>query len=84
MQWRRGLGGIWDIGLDGMIGGNGSYVEDQGNGVRDIDKAPAIKALLDYLGQMPGIQLLLVTPGLIFPCWNTVRLVWRWGTEERK
>lgn len=21
---------IWDIGLDGMIGGNGSYVEDQG------------------------------------------------------
>lgn len=22
---------LWDIGLDGMIGGNGSYVEDQGN-----------------------------------------------------
>ena len=22
---------IWDIGLDGMIGGNGSYVEDHGN-----------------------------------------------------
>ena len=22
---------IWDIGLEGMIGGNGSYVEDHGN-----------------------------------------------------
>lgn len=24
---------IWDIGLDGMIGGNGSYVEDHGGAV---------------------------------------------------
>ncbi len=24
---------IWDIGLDGMIGGNGSYVEDNGNAI---------------------------------------------------
>lgn len=25
---------LWDIGLDGMIGGNGSYVEDQGKSSR--------------------------------------------------
>ena len=76
---------LWDIGLDGMIGGNGSYVEDGDTvvmhqlitaeqckhivdwlkstwggageialfgdlGVKDITKAHAIDALLEYLG----------------------------------
>lgn len=41
---------IWDIGLDGMIGGNGSYVEDHGNVVlhRLISKEES-KRIVDWL-----------------------------------
>ena len=41
---------IWDIGLDGMIGGNGSYVEDHGNVVlhRLISKEES-KNIVDWL-----------------------------------
>ncbi len=41
---------LWDIGLDGMIGGNGSYVEDEGNVVMHqlISKEQA-KHIVDWL-----------------------------------
>ncbi len=41
---------LWEIGLDGMIGGNGSYVEHQGKVVMHqlISKGDA-KAVVDWL-----------------------------------
>ncbi len=41
---------IWDIGLDGMIGGNGSYVEDHGHVVmHQLITAEQAKKIVDWL-----------------------------------
>lgn len=41
---------IWDIGLDGMIGGNGSYVEDQGHVVmHQLITAKQARHIVDWL-----------------------------------
>ena len=37
---------IWEIGLDGMIGGNGSYVEDHGHVVMHQMITPSSAAIL--------------------------------------
>ena len=41
---------LWDIGLDGMIGGNGSYVEDHGTVVlHQLITAAQCRAVVDWL-----------------------------------
>ena len=41
---------LWDIGLDGMIGGNGSYVEDHGNVVmHKLITAEQCRRIVDWL-----------------------------------
>lgn len=41
---------LWDIGLDGMIGGNGSYVEDHGNVVmHQLITLDQCKRIVDWL-----------------------------------
>lgn len=41
---------LWDIGLDGMIGGNGSYVEDQGHVVmHQLISREETKEIVDWL-----------------------------------
>ena len=41
---------IWDIGLDGMIGGNGSYVEDQGQVIlHQLISKDQCKRVVDWL-----------------------------------
>ena len=34
---------IWEMGLDGMIGGNGAYVEDDGQAIYDRNLDPAVE-----------------------------------------
>ena len=43
---------LWDIGLDGMIGGNGMYIEDNGSVIQDkkLDKEDVQKAV-DWLDE---------------------------------
>ena len=41
---------LWDIGLDGMIGGNGSYVEDQGQVVmHQVISPEQCRRIVDWL-----------------------------------
>lgn len=56
---------IWDMGLDGMIGGNGAYVEDAGEVVYDRNLDPATeREQVDWL-VTKGIGFYLETnPGL--------------------
>ena len=48
---------LWDIGLDGMIGGNGSYVEDGGHVVLHqlITKEQCVR-IVDYLHEK-GLEI---------------------------
>ena len=49
---------IWDIGLDGMIGGNGSYVEDQSKSVyhKKLSETEE-RAVVDWLHER-GLEFL--------------------------
>ena len=50
---------IWDIGLDGMIGGNGSYVEDSGEVIlHRLITEEQTKRIVDYLHQK-GLEFYL-------------------------
>ena len=51
---------IWDIGLDGMIGGNGSYVEDQSKSVyhKKLSETEE-RAVVDWLHER-GLEFLKV------------------------
>lgn len=41
---------LWEIGLDGMIGGNGSYVEDQGQVVmHQVISPEQCRRIVDWL-----------------------------------
>ncbi|MDO5518654.1 MAG: HAD family hydrolase [Clostridium sp.] len=57
---------LWDIGLDGMIGGNGSYVEDHDNVVMHqlITKEQCIKAI-DWLHER-GLEFYLESNNGLF------------------
>lgn len=57
---------LWDIGLDGMIGGNGSYVEDNGNIVMHqlITKQQCTK-VVDWLHQR-GLEFYLESNNGLF------------------
>lgn len=57
---------IWDIGLDGMIGGNGSYVEDQNHVVMHqmIDKEQC-KKIVDWL-HLHGLEFYLESNNGLF------------------
>ena len=56
---------IWEMGLDGMIGGNGAYVEDDGQAIYDRNLDPAVeREQVDWLVEK-GIGFYLETnPGL--------------------
>ena len=50
---------IWDIGLDGMIGGNGSYVEDNGHVVmHQLISADQCRRVVDWLHER-GLEFYL-------------------------
>ncbi len=57
---------IWDIGLDGMIGGNGSYVEDQAHVVMHqmLDKEQC-KKIVDWL-HLRGLEFYLESNNGLF------------------
>lgn len=61
---------LWGIGLDGMIGGNGSYVEHQGNVVMHqlISKEDA-KAVVDWLHER-GLEFYLESNNGLFASEN--------------
>ena len=50
---------LWDIGLDGMIGGNGSYVEDNGHVVmHQLITLEQCTAIVDWLHER-GLEFYL-------------------------
>lgn len=57
---------LWDIGVDGMVGGNGSYVEDAGEVVlhQTLD-AEQCRALVDWL-HLRGLEFYLETNAGLF------------------
>ena len=61
---------LWDIGLDGMIGGNGSYVEHQGQVIMHqlISKEDA-KAVVDWLHER-GLEFYLESNNGLFASEN--------------
>lgn len=57
---------IWDIGLDGMIGGNGSYVEDHGNVVmHQLITYDQCKRIVDWLHEK-GLEFYLESNNGLF------------------
>ncbi len=57
---------IWDIGLDGMIGGNGSYVEDNGEVVmHQLITAEQCKHIVDWLHER-GLEFYLESNNGLF------------------
>lgn len=57
---------IWDIGLDGMIGGNGSYVEDQGQVVlHQMLTESQCRRIVDWLHQQ-GLEFYLESNNGLF------------------
>ena len=57
---------LWDIGLDGMIGGNGSYVEDRGHVVMHrLITADQCRRIVDYL-QEKGLAFYLESNNGLF------------------
>lgn len=61
---------IWDIGLDGMIGGNGSYVEDENNVVmHQVLSAEQSKRAVDWLYEQ-GLEFYLESNNGLFASEN--------------
>lgn len=61
---------LWDIGLDGMIGGNGSYVEDNGNVVmHTLISKEQCKRVIDWLHER-GIEFYLESNNGLFASEN--------------
>lgn len=57
---------LWDIGLDGMIGGNGSYVEDRGHVVmHQTITAGQCRRIVDYLHEK-GLEFYLESNSGLF------------------
>lgn len=57
---------LWDIGLDGMIGGNGSYVEDRGHVVmHQLITADQCRRIVDYLHEK-GLEFYLESNNGLF------------------
>lgn len=57
---------LWDIGLDGMIGGNGSYVEDRGHVVmHQMITAEQCRRIVDYLHEK-GLEFYLESNSGLF------------------
>lgn len=57
---------LWDIGLDGMIGGNGSYVEDRGHVVMHrLITEEQCRCIVDYL-QKKGLAFYLESNNGLF------------------
>ena len=43
---------LWDIGLDGMIGGNGMYIEDEGTVIQDKKmNKEMVRSVVDWLNE---------------------------------
>lgn len=64
---------IWDIGLDGMIGGNGSYVEDQGQVIMHrLISLEQCKRIVDWLHKK-GLEFYLESNNGLFAseCFET-------------
>lgn len=61
---------LWDIGLDGMIGGNGSYVEDNGNVVmHTLISKEQCKRVIDWLHER-GLEFYLESNNGLFASEN--------------
>lgn len=61
---------LWDIGLDGMIGGNGSYVEDNGNVVmHTLISKEQCKRVIDWLHKR-GLEFYLESNNGLFASEN--------------
>lgn len=61
---------LWDIGLDGMIGGNGSYVEDNGNAVmHTLISKEQCKRVIDWLHER-GLEFYLESNNGLFASEN--------------
>lgn len=61
---------LWDIGLDGMIGGNGSYVEDNGNVVmHTMISKEQCKRVIDWLHER-GLEFYLESNNGLFASEN--------------
>lgn len=61
---------LWDIGLDGMIGGNGSYVEDNGNVVmHTLISKEQCKRVIDWLHER-GLDFYLESNNGLFASEN--------------
>ena len=61
---------IWDIGLDGMIGGNGSYVEDHGQVIlHQLITKDQCRRIVDYLHER-GLEFYLESNNGLFASEN--------------
>lgn len=61
---------LWDIGLDGMIGGNGSYVEDNGHVVmHQVITLEQCRHIVDYLHEK-GLEFYLESNNGLFASEN--------------
>lgn len=61
---------LWDIGLDGMIGGNGSYVEDNGNVVmHTMISKEQCKRVIDWLHER-GLEFYIESNNGLFASEN--------------
>ncbi|HEM3931736.1 TPA: Cof-type HAD-IIB family hydrolase [Streptococcus suis] len=61
---------LWEIGLDGMIGGNGSYVEHQGQGVmHQVISKDDSRAIVDWLHER-GLEFYLESNNGLFASEN--------------
>jgi Cof subfamily protein (haloacid dehalogenase superfamily) len=61
---------IWDIGLDGMIGGNGSYVEDHGQVIlHQLITRDQCRRIVDYLHER-GLEFYLESNNGLFASEN--------------
>ncbi|WP_066186458.1 Cof-type HAD-IIB family hydrolase [Gracilibacillus timonensis] len=79
---------LWDIGLDGMIGGNGMYIEDNGEVLQDLmmEKQDVIKTV-DWM-QEQGIAFYLESKNGLFACEHflekTTEKLWGEASKENQ